>query len=512
MRLSWLLLAVVSFNTMSSMRSCTYLCVTVWALMFTRYVAAVHGQSYTRPPQLVSFTITPTTVDVSSGPATLNVRIMASDDLSGFGSGSTGSGSIDIRHTSGANPFGRGSLPLTGGTALNPTFEFTLTVPQFSLSGSYPINLTLIDNVFNAVTFTPANLQTRGFPSMITVATLPSLRLGTNSIAFAFQSGSNLPQPQSVTLSSSIVTSFTATASGGTWFSVSPTSGITPASLNVSVNPAGLNPGTYSGAITVAAPGASNSPQRLSIVFNVAPPSGPSIDSVLNGASFLPMISTKSWVSIFGRNLASNPAPGRTWKAEEIIGGALPTSLEGVSVRINNKLAAMAFVGPNQLNVQMPDDESLGAVSVDVVGPNGTGRSSVVLNSVAPALFTGSVLGGVRYAAAVHSNGIPVGRPEIIPGSLPARPGEIILLYGTGFGRTTPDQPTGRMIDQAPLVEKCVVRIGEIPLNPFYCGIVSPGLYQFNVQIPALSDGDHSVFIDLPGSTTQGGVFMSIKQ
>ncbi|MCX6621199.1 MAG: hypothetical protein NTY38_08975 [Acidobacteria bacterium] len=119
----------------------------------------------------MSFSISPTTVDTSSGPVTLNVRIAASDDLSGFGSGSTGNGSIDLRQPSGGNPFGRGSLPITGGTNLNPIFEFTLTVPQFSPSGPYPISIVLVDNVFNIQRVSPSDLAARGFPSAITVVT-----------------------------------------------------------------------------------------------------------------------------------------------------------------------------------------------------------------------------------------------------------------------------------------------------------------------------------------------------
>ena len=136
--------------------------------------ATIQAQSDTTPPRLLSFNISPTTVNVSKGPATLNVRISASDDLSGFGSGSTGNGYIDIRLPSGSSPFGRGSLPLTGGTTLNPIFEFTLTVPQYYPSGLYPISLALIDNVFNTLRLSSSDLQARGFPSVITVTSDPT--------------------------------------------------------------------------------------------------------------------------------------------------------------------------------------------------------------------------------------------------------------------------------------------------------------------------------------------------
>jgi len=123
----------------------------------------------TTAPELLDFSLSATSVDTTAGPATVTVRIEAQDDLSGFGSGSTGNGWIDVRHTSGANPVGWGSLPITGGTLLHPIFELTLTFPQFSPAGSYPITLELLDNVFNSATFSSADLAGRGFPSEIVV-------------------------------------------------------------------------------------------------------------------------------------------------------------------------------------------------------------------------------------------------------------------------------------------------------------------------------------------------------
>lgn len=126
----------------------------------------------TTPPQLVSFSITPVQIDASAGPVVIAVRIEATDDLAGFGSGSTGSGSIDIRHSSGSNPIGSGSLPITGGDTLNPVFEFNLTMPRYSKQGLYPINIRLIDNVFNSVSYTPAQLEALGFPGYIEVTSV----------------------------------------------------------------------------------------------------------------------------------------------------------------------------------------------------------------------------------------------------------------------------------------------------------------------------------------------------
>ncbi|HKY39642.1 MAG TPA: hypothetical protein VJN18_27075 [Polyangiaceae bacterium] len=134
---------------------------------------AVSSVSDTTPPSLISLSASPLSIDTSSGPATVTVRIEAQDDVSGFGSGSTGNGSIDVRHSSGANPVGHGSLPITAGTLLHPIFDLTLTFPQFSQAGTYPIQLHLLDNVFNTATFDTADLAALGLPSSIEVSSVP---------------------------------------------------------------------------------------------------------------------------------------------------------------------------------------------------------------------------------------------------------------------------------------------------------------------------------------------------
>jgi len=121
------------------------------------------------PPQLVSFSISPLSVDTSAGPATLNVFIAAQDNNNGFGANAAGNGSISLALQSGTTIFSRQSLPMTGGTSTNPIFQFGFTVPQFSPSGVYSIGITLVDNASNTSIFTAATLQAMGFPSAITV-------------------------------------------------------------------------------------------------------------------------------------------------------------------------------------------------------------------------------------------------------------------------------------------------------------------------------------------------------
>src|SRR5579872_296436 len=98
-------------------------------------------------------------------------------------------------------------------------------------------------------------------------------------------------------------------------------------------------------------------------------------------------------VTIYGRNLASGTF---NWK------GNFPTSLGGTKVEIDNKPAYLIYVSPTQINLQSPDDKSLGTVSVVVTTAHGSAKSYVTLSKYAPALTLLDVPpGGSRFVAGI---------------------------------------------------------------------------------------------------------------
>ena len=112
------------------------------------------------------------------------------------------------------------------------------------------------------------------------ISVQPTLGASATVLNFTYQQGvAEPPAPQYVTVSSSGASlSFNADASntppGGTWLSVSPTSGTTGTStgtVSVSVS-GGLTAATYNGQITITATGASNSPLVVSVTLAVTPP------------------------------------------------------------------------------------------------------------------------------------------------------------------------------------------------------------------------------------------------
>jgi uncharacterized protein (TIGR03437 family) len=237
----------------------------------------------------------------------------------------------------------------------------------------------------------------------------------------------------------------------------------------------------------------------------------PSISSngVVNAASFVPVVSPGSWATIFGQNFTTIAPPGRSWRAEEIVDGALPTSLEGVTVLVDGKPAAISFIGPGQINIQIPDAVSPGRVPISVAGPTGLSDTEAIVQLVAPALFT-TRISNRHMLVALHANGTLVGRPEQMPGATPARAGEVISVYGTGFGVTNPARAAGQLIEPAPL-PSFIARIGEAAAMSDFGGLVAPGLYQFNIRVPLNLSGDPALFIETAGIATQTGMILALQ-
>jgi len=99
-------------------------------------ITVASGIEDTTPPELVSFTVSPLVVDTSTGSASVSVRIEARDDISGLDRGGWSTGQLSFRHTSESNAVA-GVLLITGGTNLEPIFEFDLTFPQLIGIGNH---------------------------------------------------------------------------------------------------------------------------------------------------------------------------------------------------------------------------------------------------------------------------------------------------------------------------------------------------------------------------------------
>jgi regulation of enolase protein 1 (concanavalin A-like superfamily) len=164
------------------------------------------------------------------------------------------------------------------------------SIASVELNGTnYPYVLKMIDgNKFLLINTTIDTASTTVEVTYQTPAP-PSIALNPNSLTFTATEGTN-PANQTIALSNSGggILSWTATADSAApaWLSVSPTSGVGNATITVSVNTAGLSPGTYTKSITVAAPGATNTPQTVNVTLTVNPVPPPAIALNPNSLTF----------------------------------------------------------------------------------------------------------------------------------------------------------------------------------------------------------------------------------
>src|ERR1019366_4842110 len=214
-----------------------------------------------------------------------------------------------------------------------------------------------------------------------------------------------------------------------------------------------------------------------------------------------------TWVSLFGTSLS---ATTRAWRDADFPNGRLPTSLDGVSVTINGKPAAVAFISPLQINVLAADDTATGLVPVQVKNTLGTSDSVLALQqTAAPALFQFPHAGSAIYAAGTHADGSYLAGPVLVQQGIPgtaAKAGETIVLFGTGFGATQPAISATSLVPvPLPLArpEELSIRIGGLDAVIAFAGLISPGVYQFNVVVPQLAAGDQSIVAELRGLLTQ---------
>ena len=269
-------------------------------------------------------------------------------------------------------------------------------------------------------------------------------------------------------------------------------------------------------------------PSILEVVANGIP-SSPKTVLVEQGInSFLPSIlqngivpvgSTSStiqpgqWVSIYGTNLASGTA---TWT------GNFPTSLGGASVMIDGKPAYLSYVSATQINLQAPNDATTGSVSVVVTTAKGVATSNVTLAQFAPSLF---LLDGKHVAGIIprsDGSGAYGGGSYDIVGptgsslgyaTVAAKAGDVVELYGTGFGPTSPAVAPGQAFSGAATTTNPVqLLINNIGVTPSFAGLSSAGVYQINLTVPpGLGTGDVPLVATVSGAQTPAGVVISLQ-
>ena len=242
-------------------------------------------------------------------------------------------------------------------------------------------------------------------------------------------------------------------------------------------------------------------------VVRMLTPNVPSVASggVVSAQAFggFTSVAPGSWIEIYGSNLSIDR---RSWATADFQGSTGPTQLDGTSVTIAGVPAYVDFISGGQVNAQVPSGVAAGQEQLVVKTAYGTSSYTVNVTATQPGLLAPSSfkIGGVQYVTALNSNNTYVLPSGAISGvnSQPAKAGDVITLYGIGFGAVTPNVPAGQIAPSgANLATQVQFSIGGVPASTTFQGLTAGnvGLYQFNITVPTIAAGTHPLTFTLGG-------------
>jgi len=297
------------------------------------------------------------------------------------------------------------------------------------------------------------------------------------------------------------------------WLTVTLNQPSTPATATVTVNPAGLAPGTYNGAVRFTSPGVLNSPLSYPVRL-VVPPLGPLLQTfdAAHAASYARgEVSAGEAVVFFGERfgppslatLALNPD------------GSVATVLGETRVLFDNTPAPMIYAVNRQVAAFAPFGIAARIstrVEIEYRGVRSPPITLIVSPAV-PGLFTADST-GTGQGAIFNQDG------SFNNAQNPAAPGDIVVFFGTGGGQTNPPGRDGRIAGAGAAVGQFVgavtASIGNEPAEVVYGG-PAPGLVEGVIQVNArissnAPDGNLPAAIAVGGRSSQFGVTVAVRR
>jgi uncharacterized protein (TIGR03437 family) len=225
--------------------------------------------------------------------------------------------------------------------------------------------------------------------------------------------------------------------------------------------------------------------------------------SIVNAGNFTPgPFAPNSILTIFGANLARS---AQAIGAADVRDGYLPTELNYTEVFVDNIPAPLWYVSDGQINFLMPAKQATGPAKIRVAREGVSGPETMVqVIDAAPALCATAD----GYAIATDAKGV------LLTADSPAHSGDIIVLYATGLGKTSPNTATGalpRDAAQIVLLSDLKIIIGGVTLDASriqYAG-VSPGysgLYQINLVLPDHLDAFPELRVAIGAQSSPAGL------
>lgn len=397
------------------------------------------------------------------------------------------------------SPFTVSAQTSAGGNWLSASIRSSPGVPNVIVSanqaglapGTYHGTVTISSALAAAPGQVPVTLVVWAAPPPVTVSP--------TALSFATVVGSAAPG-QTINIATGDTPMYyniaASTTDGGTWLSASPATerllfleNPTPTTATVYASAATLSPGVYHGTLTITAPANSTNSATVAVTLTVAPWPGPLPQQgtvplaavVLSGASQdAGGVSPGEIVTIFGQNIGPSVPAGFAAGAD----GKVATSLGGVQALFDGIPAPLLYAGATQMNAIVPYEVARNAVTNLQLHYNGTAIPAVGIPVVqaAPAVFALDSSGQGPAAVLNQDNTINS------PANAAAR-GEIVQIYATGEGATSPDGITGEITgtDTKRPVLPVSVTIGGVAAAILYAASAPDavsGLFQVNAVVP----------------------------
>ncbi len=317
----------------------------------------------------------------------------------------------------------------TGGLT-NGTYTGTISISSISGQVAVPVTLTIV-GPSATLTVTPTSMN------------------------YTVQIGSD-PLQQVVTVANtSGAAHFTVratTVTGGAWLSASVSSGDTPASFTVTLNPASLQPSIYTGSIAITPVNPIGATQVIPVTLRVMQPAGVAIapvklSFVTEDNTGLPTPQTLNVTSTgmaFDSSVAATTSTGGDWLIVTPAQGSTPLS---VTVQANPvKLTAGTYQGSVIVSSTTP---GVNPVSVPV---------TLTVNQTRPAILS------VTNAASFQ------------PGAV--APGEIVTIFGASIG---PDQLVPAKVNDSGSLDSTLAQTVV-----YFDGVAAPLVYTWANQVAAV--------------------------
>jgi uncharacterized protein (TIGR03437 family) len=394
------------------------------------------------------------------------------------------------------NP-GAGTLNWTAAvTAVSGGNWLTLSSTSGANAGSITANIasnTLAMGVYDAeLVISSANAINS--PLRIPVTLLNSARpvLEATPSRLQFSTSGGTPLPQEIVINSSVLatpwSSTLQTTTGGSWLSITPTSGTTATRASVAVNPAGLAGGTYSGQITLTGPEVTNSPQIVNVTLAVGTP------RLTIGPSSM----------VFVASAGANP-PSQSLQVQNAGSGALGWSGAVATQSGGNWLV----ISPNTAVAPSSVDVSVNSAGMQ----RGAYSGSVTLNSLPGGDAQTLNVSLLIDAPSVIANGLTNGASFIASGQVSA--GEIVSLFGESLASASAQATDANSLPS--ILGGSQVLVNGVPAPLFF---VSPRQINFQmpfaisgstVDIAVVSNGVRSLPITATLKAEAPGIFVDLN-